>query len=533
MGDFAQLKEGVTMPIFLNLFVAGLISLGWAQPIYAQEARDALTVTLDTLVAFLPRLIAALLILIAGWVLAKLLGLFVRRGFEKMQIDQRLEKYGVAQTVNVNDLAGRLTYILILLFVIVAVLAMLQLEITQPLNDLLRQVTTYLPRLVGAGVILLVAYLLAALLRGLVTQLLQVAGLDARLSQRWGAAEPREAQVKVEVQFSKTIGTVVFWLVLLFALPPFLSTLQLEALTAPIQRMLDKLLAAVPNIAGAALLALIGWFVAKIVREVVRHLLAATGLDRGAQHLGLARLFGGRSASWVLGMIVYALILISTFIAAVGILELRVISDPAEQMLAQLLNALPLLFGALIILIAAYIIARVAATAVSHFLAGMGFDAVPAKLGLAPEQLPEGARKPSEILGTLTLLGIMLFALLAAAEILGFGTLASLVQDFVGFAAKVLFALLILGAGLYLANLVRGMMKAAGQPGWATGLAGYAVIILAAAIALEWIGVSNTIIALALGAPLVAVAVAAAIALGLGGRDVAARWLEAYFPKRE
>ena len=508
------------------------VLVGMARQAFAQEVgvREFFANTLETLAAFLPSLIAALLILIAGWIVAKFLGFLVHRGFKKLQINERLEKRGVARAVDVDALAGRLTYYLIMLFVVVAVLGTLKLEIiTQPINDLLRQVTNYLPRLVGAGVILLAAYLLAALLRGVVTQLLQATGLDERLSQRLGP--PGEA--KPAVPFSRTIGNAVFWLVLLFALPPFLGALQFEALTAPIQQMLEKLLATVPNIFGAGVLALIGWFVARIVREVVSNLLSAMGLDRGAERLGISKLIGGRSVSQLIGTIVYALILISAIIAAFGVLEIRVISDPAEQMLTTILNALPAIFAAALILVIAYVIGRIVAGLLTDILAGVGFDALPQKLGLAPERLPEGARKPSQLVGTLVLLGIMLFAALSAAEVLQFGALASLIKDFTGFAAKVLFALLILGAGLYLANLVRNLIMGAGQPSWAATLARWAVIVLAAAIALDWIGVSDTMIALALGAPLVAAAVAAAIAFGIGGREIAARLLETRFKKRE
>ncbi len=494
------------MRAYLTIVV---VLIGMAKSASAQEVgvRQFFATTLETLSAFLPSLIAALLILIAGWIVAKLFGFLVHRGFKRLQINERLEKRGVARTVDVDAWAGRLTYYLIMLFVVVAVLSTLKLEITQPINDLLGQVTNYLPRLVGAGVIFLAAYLLAALLRGVVTQLLQATGLDERLSQRLGPAEAKEGEAKPAVQFSKTIGNVVFWLVLLFALPPFLGALQLEAITAPIQQMLEKLLAAVPNIAGAAIIALIGWFVARIVREVVSNLLSATGLDRGAERMGLSKFIGGRTISQLIGTIVYALILISAIIAAFGVLEIRVISDPAEQMLTTILNALPAIFAAALILVIAYVIGRIVAGLLTDILAGVGFDALPAKLGLAPEKLPEGARKPSQLMGTLVLLGIMLFAALSAAEVLQFGALASLIKDFTGFAAKVLFALLILGAGLYLANLVRNLITGAGQPGWAAQLARWAVIVLAGAIALDWIGVSNTIIALVLGAPLVAAAI--------------------------
>ena len=88
--------------------------------------------------------------------------------------------------------------------------------------------------------------------------------------------------------------------------------------------------------------------------------------------------------------------------------------------------------------------------------------------------------------------------------------------------------LVILGLGLYLANLAATTIRVSGS-GQSTVLATAAraaILILAGAMALRQMNVAEDIINLAFGLLLGAVAVAAAVAFGIGGRDLARQQLE-------
>ena len=68
--------------------------------------------------------------------------------------------------------------------------------------------------------------------------------------------------------------------------------------------MLDEFLGFMPNLLAAALIGVIGWFVARIVRQIVTSLLAAAGGDRLSDRVGIAPL------SRIVGLTVYILIII-------------------------------------------------------------------------------------------------------------------------------------------------------------------------------------------------------------------------------
>jgi hypothetical protein len=228
-----------------------------------------------------------------------------------------------------------------------------------------------------------------------------------------------------------------------------------------------------------------------------------------------------------LGLVVYVLILIPVLIAALNALALEAITQPATNMLDTILGALPAVFAAGLVVAIAYVVGRVVAGLIANLLSGAGFDAVLTRMGLGKEPA-EGERTPSEIVGYLVLVAIMLFASIEALRLLGFESVADLVTQFTAFASQVILGLIIFAIGLYLANLAARTVQASGaaQAGLLAMAARVSVLVLAGAMGLRQMGLANEIINVAFGLLLGAIAVAVALAFGLGGRELAARELE-------
>jgi hypothetical protein len=335
-------------------------------------------------------------------------------------------------------------------------------------------------------------------------------------------------------------------------LPLILGVLNLQGPLAPVQNLLNEILGALPNIVKALVIGAIGWFVARTVRGIVTNLLHATGTDQIGERMGLSRSMGGQSLSWLIGTIVYVLILIPTATAALDALQIPSISAPATAMLNQVLNALPLIFTAVAILAIAYAIGKFVADLVTNILASIGFNNLFYWLGLqkapyTPRVAPDrfdtefqtgetviqepgdtvSARSPSEIAGIVVLVGIMLFATVAATNVLNFQALTVLISGLLVIFGRILVGLAVFAVGLYLANLAFNIIASSGsrQAKLLAQTARIAIIGLVAAMALQQMGIAPNIVNLAFGLLLGAIAVAIAIAFGLGGRDVAAEQL--------
>lgn len=472
-----------------------------------------------------PTLVAALAILIIGWLIAVVVSAVVRRAVHRTTLDDRLAGWITgeeeAEAIEVERWIARGVFWLIMIFVLVAFFQVLGLTlITDPLNQLLIQIFQYAPRLVGAGLLLVAAWVLASVLRFFVARVLKAAKLDDRLGTLAGVEEER-------VPLARTLGDAVYWLVFLLFLPAVLGALAIEGLLEPVQGMIGNILDFLPNIFAAGLIVAIGWFVARIVQRIVTNLLAAIGTDRLSEKVELDRVLGKQRLSGVLGLIVYFLVLIPVLIAALNALALEAITEPASNMLNVILTALPGIFASGLLVAIAYVVGRVVSGLITNVLTGIGFDAILARLGLGKEPA-EGQRTPSEIVGYLVMVGVMLLASMEAARLLGFALLADLVADFTVFAGQVMLGLIIFGIGLYLANLAAGVVKASGaaQAGLLALATRISILVLAGAMGLAQMGLATEIINLAFGAVLGAIGVAVALAFGLGGREIAARELE-------
>ena len=225
---------------------------------------------------YLPNLLGALGILVIGWLVAVVVATVVRGALKRTTIDNRIAAWmGASQDVEVERYAGKGAYWLIMLFVLVAFFQALNLtNVTEPLNALLNQLTGFVPRLLGAGTLLLVAWLVATVVKKLIIGAMSAARVDERLS---GEAEVEEGKT---IPVSKALADGVYWLIFLLFLPAILGALALEGLLVPVQQLVDGLLGFLPNILAAGLIMAIGWFVAHLVRRIVTNLLATVGVDR-------------------------------------------------------------------------------------------------------------------------------------------------------------------------------------------------------------------------------------------------------------
>ena len=472
-------------------------------------------------VGYVPHLIGALAILVLGWLVARALAAIVRGALRRTNLDNKLAHWLTGEAVAVEDGVSRGVFYLIMVFVLVAFFQALGLTLpTEPLNRLLNQIFEFAPQLLGAGLLLFVAWVIASVLRVVVSRVLGSAKVDQRLAREAGLEEEKSASL------TKTLADTVYWLILLFFLPAVLNALSLQGLLAPVQGMINKVLDFLPNVFTAGLILAIGWLVARVVQRVVSNLLAAMGADQFSERVGLSRVFGQQRLSAVIGLILYVLILIPVLISALQSLALEAITRPASNMLNSILSAVPAIFAAILIIGVAYAVARVVAGLVTNLLTGLGFNTVLAKLGVGGEP-SAGERTPAEIVGYLVLVGILLFAAIEAVRELGFTVLADLIARFTVFAGQLVLGLIIFGIGLFLANLASSTVRTSGtaQAGLLALAARVSIIVLAGAMALRQMGLADDIINLAFGLLLGCIAVAVALAFGLGAREIAAREL--------
>ena len=217
----------------------------------------------------------------------------------------------------------------------------------------------------------------------------------------------------------------------------------------------------------------------------------------------------------------------------------KLIVEPVREMLTKIMGYLPVLFGALLILIVGWIIAKIIRTIVNGMLKVVRFDALADKAGIS-EVLRKGSLTTNarEVICGLVYWLIMIMVLVMVVNALGLPKASDILASLFAYVPKVIAALFIFVVAMFLANFVSGIVKiAAGnanlpKPELLSGISRWAIIIFAVTISLAQLGIAPLLVSATFNIILGGIVLALALAFGLGGKDAAAKYLEELKQKR-
>jgi Conserved TM helix len=144
------------------------------------------------------------------------------------------------------------------------------LSISSSLQEGFNSFFGFIPNLIGFLLILLVGWLIAKVVRTLVTKGLEALGLDKALNE--SAAGEYVEKFSPGASPSRLIGAVAFWFIFLFVLTAAFSALKIPAVTAFMTEVLNYL----PNVIAAVIIFVIAAAVAGAIGGVVAKLLGDT-----------------------------------------------------------------------------------------------------------------------------------------------------------------------------------------------------------------------------------------------------------------
>ena len=180
---------------------------------------------------------------------------------------------------------------------------------------------TFIPRLLGFLVILLVGYIVATALSKAVTFLLRKVGFD-RFSTRIGLTR-LEQQMGVKMDAAGILGRIVYWFVFLIFLVPAVDALGLTAVSA----VLNQIVAYIPNVFVAILILFLGMLAATFVADIVRGATASS-------HVGNPNVFANIARYAILG-----------FVAIVALEQLNIAASLLNILFTAIMGAAALAFG--------------------------------------------------------------------------------------------------------------------------------------------------------------------------------------------
>ncbi len=247
---------------------------------------------------------------------------------------------------SVTDFAtpiGSLVKGVLTIFVLMAVLQHFGLtNVLAPLQEMLNKFTSAVPNIIGAGVIAYAGWIIATIVSELVG--IGLGKVDEQIAARTGDGDFKVA---------KFGSAFMFGAILLPILVSALGVLAIPAISDPASAMIQKLMAAVPNIVGAGIILLVTYFVTKFVIFMLMGLLEGANINAVPTKLGIEGFFTESfTPTKLISSSIMFFSMLSAAIAAVNVLGISVISTVFRNILdfggGILVGAIILIIGNLL-----------------------------------------------------------------------------------------------------------------------------------------------------------------------------------------
>ncbi|NNE92998.1 MAG: mechanosensitive ion channel [Verrucomicrobiales bacterium] len=275
-------------------------------------------------------LFAIILLFVGFWILKQVRKL-VEKLMEKTNIDDKIAKLLGQETANSEKAVGAFVFYFLLVILLIFVLNLVgQEDLVASLQGMLNQFLEFIPKLVGAGVLGFITYIIAKVAREILTGILSSARVDERLGT--GEGKP----------ITNAVGIVAFFGIILLMLPAVLGLLELNSVSEPISDVVNQIFGYIPNLFAGVILFAIGYLIATIVQKVLSNVLAAIGADALPSKLGHTgdELIGGKKLSDLAGIVAMASILVVLGAQAIEKMQLGFISDLSKELVPGYFNIL-------------------------------------------------------------------------------------------------------------------------------------------------------------------------------------------------
>ncbi|MEL7159914.1 MAG: mechanosensitive ion channel [Bacteroidota bacterium] len=293
-----------------------------------------------------PTLVAALLILLVGSFVARLLRRGAAKLLRKTDLDNRIAA-SAGSSVRPERTLANIVYYLVMVFVLLMALETLGLsQILDPLKNMVNDFMGYVPNLVAAGLIGFIGYVLAKIAAGFVGM---AGGTLDRISAKAG--------LSADIQLTTILSNLVFAFVFIPILISALDALNLAVITEPAKAMLSTFIGAVPGIFAAVLIIGLFYVGGRFLQGLLRNLLASVGVNRLAERLELTSVIGkDRPLSDLLAAAAFFFVVFLGVITGVE----RLGFDQLDQILATVFTLTGQIAFGLVLLTLGYYLANLA-----------------------------------------------------------------------------------------------------------------------------------------------------------------------------
>ncbi|MBR7553186.1 mechanosensitive ion channel [Allobacillus sp. GCM10007491] len=390
-------------------------------------------------------------------------------------------------------------------------------NITDSLESMLDKLIQAIPNVIYALLLLLLAWIIAKGVKALITKVFVKMGFHKAISKAPIVQNKEQGE-----DILKIIGNIVYYLIFILFLPSILNALGMDSVAKPITNMMDRMLTFIPNLIAAAIILVLGVFIARLIKDLIFKFLQSLHIDGWYQKLNpdsAGEAPNQYALSNVLANVVYVLVLIPVITMALDALNIKSITEPVTEVLNTVLSMIPNIFVAIVLVVLGYYIAKFVGNLLFSVLKGAGIDRIYQAVGVSETQEP--SFDLSRVLTNIVKFIIVLFFTVEALNVLQLEVLNNIGSAVLEYLPLLVSALLILGIGFFIANLLdKWIRQYTGSKASAT-IIKYVIIVFAVFMTLDQLQFATSIVNLGFLLILGGLMTAFAISFGIGGREFA------------
>ena len=269
-----------------------------------------------TLGSKLSSALAALLIIIIGWFIAGFLKRLTVKLIKRSGVDDRLK----SSDISLSNFISKLVYFLVMIFVFMLALDKLGMSnVLDPLKAMLGDFTSFIPNIIGAGLVCYIGYMLATI----VAEFVELSGDSIQ------KIIPK-LKLPEHIDFIKIVKKIVFIFIFIPLLIAAFNILNMEAISGPATDMLNEFFSAIPKVILATLILVVFVVGGRFLSELIKDLLSSMQLNNIAEKMGLNAILGNTNIVKLISNIVYYFIVLFGLTTAVEKLDFLHLSEILE-----------------------------------------------------------------------------------------------------------------------------------------------------------------------------------------------------------
>ena len=289
-----------------------------------EGVRNFIQPLLNTMGEYIPQVFGAVIIFAIGFGLVKLITKGTGAVLKKMKLDEKLQSKTQDSSIKLEGIINSLIYYFLFIYVILLTLDILGVSgVLDPVKNMFNKLILTFPNIIAAVLIGVLGFIIAQVLASAIQVVTQ--GLN-KYNKKVGLSE--------NLNISKVLGQIVFIFVFVPILIAAMDTLKIDTISGPATAMLNKLMAAIPNILAAALTLAVFYVIGRFAANYIAELLKNLGADTIPKNIGAQEIFTKTfTFSKLCGGLILFFIMLGAATTAVQMLEMDQVSSILKGLL--------------------------------------------------------------------------------------------------------------------------------------------------------------------------------------------------------